>query len=907
MRRLVHGILSLGLVLAGATPAAAAAAAAEWNPVRTAPVDIGPRTSRILIGFRATPLNAVVHRVKSRRSPAAIRVVQAQTTDADARALALRVGLLVSGSRQITPSMHVLFLPNTLFGAAVGAALNRLRADPAVLFADADERRHAHMVTPDDPLFPPIAGAGGQWYLLTPPAAATASDDDLAATDAVSAWGITTGSDGIVIADVDTGVRFEHPDLLRAGFAGRLLPGYDFVGEDYNPSTGAPLGTYLIANDGDGWDPDPSDPGDWLSATDERNALFPAASCGPPAPSSWHGTRVVGVYGALTNNGVGVAGMTWGSWILPVRALGKCGGYDSDIITAIEWAAGLPVSGVPDNPYPADIVNLSLGGTSASGCPADYQTALTTVTGMGVVVVASVGNGGDPGALAPVEAPADCSLLVPGVIAVAGLRNVGTKVGFSSFGAEASIAAPAGNCVNTTGPCLRPIDTTTNFGSQGPGANGYTNQTDPNLGTSFAAPIVSGIAALMLSVNANLTPALLAARLQASATPFPQPAGTPVCPAQDSTTGECACPTGGGQCGSGMVNALRAVTAALKPIGVIVIPRPLRPGAIFDASGSVAACNAPASTPSPLSIAAYHWSATPAAIIEGGADSAKVTVNPGDGGTLTLTLTDSAGHVDVETVTLTATTATSTAAPAAGGSAGACPTGLHVAPVPPTVFAAFAPAAIATNTVSTLMLNLNNSNGFALTQSSLKVTLPDNLTIAASAPVTTTCTGAALTITHTTNSASLGDANIPADGACSIRVSVLSAAPGSYTSTLPADALLTAPAGGNAAPVSATLTVTPPGTGGGGALGWPELLVAAGVLVAARRRATRPGQTMRHASSKDRRGLRGNRYSFVPVPSAQRKLDFTVVPAKNAASTFALKNPDIGPQSSPSARAANIR
>ena len=91
---------------------------------------------------------------------------------------------------------------------------------------------------------------------------------DLAATDAVSAWGITTGSDGIVIADVDTGVRFDHPDLLRAGFGGRLLPGYDFVGEDYDPTSGAALGTFLMANDGDGWDPDPSDPGDWISSTD---------------------------------------------------------------------------------------------------------------------------------------------------------------------------------------------------------------------------------------------------------------------------------------------------------------------------------------------------------------------------------------------------------------------------------------------------------------------------------------------------------------------------------------------------------------------------------------------------------------------------------------------------------------
>ncbi len=213
-------------------------------------------------------------------------------------------------------------------------------------------------------------------------------------------------------------------------------------------TTGAALGTYLHANDGDGWDPDPSDPGDWISSADQQNSLFPASDC-PADNSTWHGTRVVGVYGAITNNDVGTAGMTWGSasapgpWALPVRALGKCGGYDSDIIAGIQWAAGLPVinpegPAVPANPYPADIINLSLGGgtdscSSANGAP--YQSAFTTVTAMDILIVISAGNGGTPGTTAPVELPANCSAVVPGVIAVAGLRNVGTKVGYSSFGA----------------------------------------------------------------------------------------------------------------------------------------------------------------------------------------------------------------------------------------------------------------------------------------------------------------------------------------------------------------------------------------------------------------------------------------------------------------------------------------
>ena len=190
-----------------------------------------------------------------------------------------RVGVPLAKSRQFTPSMHVLFLPKTLYGADVDAALARLRADPAVKFADVDEMRHIEAVTPNDPLFVPGSQASppasGQWYMNTPSSTPIILEgnttEDLSATDAISAWGITTGSPGIVIADVDTGVRFDHPDLLRAGLGGRLLPGYDFVGEDYDPSDGTPRsGTFLIANDGDGWDPDPSDPGDWISTTDTR-------------------------------------------------------------------------------------------------------------------------------------------------------------------------------------------------------------------------------------------------------------------------------------------------------------------------------------------------------------------------------------------------------------------------------------------------------------------------------------------------------------------------------------------------------------------------------------------------------------------------------------------------------------
>jgi serine protease len=804
-----------------------AAALPEYNPVVREPVSIGPQADRLIVGFRATPANAVVRHIRTSGGHGrTIAVSQASTTLGDAMSLARRVHLDVRQARQLTPSMHVLYLRKTLYGADVDAALTALRGDAAVKFADPDQRRYP-LTLPDDPLFYPSANASGQWFMLTP--SVLTPTGDAAATDAVSAWSITTGSTGIVIADVDTGVRFEHPDLQRAGFGGRLLPGYDFVSEDLNPTTGTALGTYLIANDGDGWDPDPSDPGDWIDAADQTNILFPASSC-PIADSSWHGTRVMGLLGALTNNDVGVAGMTWSAFLLPIRALGKCGGYDSDIIAGMQWAVGMAATGVPDNPYPADLVNLSVG--ASGSCPSAYADAVATITSMGVLIVASAGN-----ASGPVDAPGNCA----GVLGVAGLRNVGTKVGYSSFGPQVGISAPAGNCVNPSGPCLRSIDTTTNSGLTVPAQSIYTNELNPNLGTSFAAPIVTGIAALMRAVNANLMPAQLIARLQASASPFPQPAGLPVCPALATDgSGQCACPNDGSECGAGMVNARQAVIEAERPIAAVVVPVGTAAGrpAVLDASGSVAACG--------RTLAAYAWAASGGVTLESGARSAQVTVVPTGTGSLTLTVTDETGAVDTATLTVSATGAIAKAAAtpsSAGTAAGACPTPVTVAPAPPTVSESFEPATVGENSDATLILTFGNTNAFALTQSSLTHTLPANLSIATSSAAsavatTTTCGGAQISLTSTASGISLADANIPAEGSCQILVPVHSAVAGTYTDSVSARALVTGPAGANAQPASATLTVTAP-SGGGGALGWWDTLLAAGLLLAGRRRGAR--------------------------------------------------------------------
>jgi serine protease len=461
-----------------------------------------------------------------------------------ANVLSKRLGVPLNEGPALADGTQVV----TAKGMTSNELAQRLARDPDVEYAVPDQRRK-RLAAPNDPLYgngvPGNGPAVGQWYLRAPDAVVKAS------LDVETAWSVTTGNASVVVAVLDTGVRFDHPDLAGSN----LLAGYDMISD------------VDAANDGDGRDADASDPGDWVTDAEISMDGGPFHECSEEAEnSSWHGTQVSGLIAALTDNGTGMASVARGVRILPVRVLGKCGGFDSDIIAGMRWSAGLAVPGVPANSNPAKVINLSLG--SEGPCSAPYQQAINQVNAVGTVVVAAAGNSAGHTA----GTPANCN----GVIAVAALRHVGTKVGFSDLGSEIAISAPGGNCINVTAgsACLYPILTTSNAGTTTPGDNIYTDSFRPSLGTSFAAPLVAGTVALMLSAQPTLTPIQVRVVLQATARPFPTTGGdngdgTPVlqCSApQFDAVGQpvdqlqCYCTID--TCGAGMLDAGAAVVGA---------------------------------------------------------------------------------------------------------------------------------------------------------------------------------------------------------------------------------------------------------------------------------------------------------------------------------------------------------
>ena len=421
-------------------------------------------------------------------APAAKNLVRVAPMSALRQGIADRAGQQVGARltmlRAIGTGAHVFQLSRKMSLADANTlAADLMARDASVEYAEPD-RIMTTLATPNDPRY------AEQWAL----------HETAGGIRAPGAWDLATGA-GVNVAVIDTGYR-AHADL-----AFQVLPGYDFIA------------SAAIAGDGNGRDSDAQDPGDWTAAS-QCAAGVPAAD----QVSSWHGTHVAGTIAARANNGVGVAGVAYNAKIVPVRVLGKCGGYTSDIADGIIWASGGTVAGVPANPNKARVLNLSLGG--GGSCAATTQTAINGARSRGAVVVVAAGN-------AAMEAsnfsPANCA----GVITVAATNRAGGRASYSNFGSIVDLAAPGGD----TGAGIL---STLNAGTRAPAGDGYASYS----GTSMATPHVAGVVALMLSKNPALTPDQVEIKLKASARAFPA-----------TCSG----------CGAGIVDATAALSGSTAP------------------------------------------------------------------------------------------------------------------------------------------------------------------------------------------------------------------------------------------------------------------------------------------------------------------------------------------------------
>jgi serine protease len=447
--------------------------------------------------------------VVSYRQDSRLQATAASRTQGLASA-ARNAGVGIQPMRTLSTGDAVIRTDRKLDRPASKRLMIELLKDPNVLTVEPD-RLLTRQFVPNDPAY------ADQWHY---------HGGTSGGIDAEAAWDLSTGA-GVVVAVLDTGST-PHADL-----AANYVAGYDFIDDPE------------VSVDGDGRDADPNDPGDWH---DGECNIF-----GIPEDSSWHGTHVSGTIAAVTDNGTGVAGVAHGAQVQPVRVLGKCGGYFSDIVDAITWSSGGTVAGVPDNATPAEVINLSLGG--GGSCPAALQTAIDGAVSRGTTVVVAAGNGSSD---VSGSTPANCENVV--AVAATGPGNV-FAAGYSNFGSGVDVAAPGGT---GAAPAEDNVLSTLNLGTQGQEGDGYAWYA----GTSMAAPHVAGTVALMqAAAAAPKTPAEVEEILVNTAyasTGFPDGCSY----AQP--------------CGSGVVDARAAVAVAagLEPLPDAPPPPPPPPPAI---------------------------------------------------------------------------------------------------------------------------------------------------------------------------------------------------------------------------------------------------------------------------------------------------------------------------------------
>ncbi|MFE4750369.1 S8 family peptidase [Streptomyces mirabilis] len=454
--------------VAAAQPSTATATgkAAVTPAAQAAAQAVAAPAERLIVGYKSGAAEATSNSAAS----------------ADAETKGKEAGENLDFTRRLGTGAALVGLGDRLGTKDVADVIAQYRADPQVAYAVPD-RLNTPQADPNDTEYTK------QWDLY----------EAKAGMNVPGAWSTSTGS-GVTVAVIDTGY-VAHSDV-----AANIVAGYDFISDT------------AVSVDGDGRDSNPADPGDYYAANECGSGI-------PASDSSWHGTHVAGTIAAVTGNNKGIAGIAYGAKISPLRVLGKCGGYDSDIIDAITWASGGTVSGVPANANVAKVINMSLGGSGA--CTSATQSAITAAVNRGTTVVVAAGNDNDN---ASGYSPASCN----NVITVAATGRSGSRASYSNYGSIVDISAPGGDMSTAT---ANGIYSTLNSGTKTPSSESYAYYQ----GTSMATPHIVGLVALMKSANSSLTPAQIETALKNNARALP---------------GTCS-----GGCGAGLADATKTVQA----------------------------------------------------------------------------------------------------------------------------------------------------------------------------------------------------------------------------------------------------------------------------------------------------------------------------------------------------------
>jgi hypothetical protein len=463
-----------------------------------------PSRNRIVVGFKDGALGLASAGSLAYRSMSTARQAQAR--------LQTSVSALMTTHRvsrpEISPAMLAarLRVDDTL---QIDAVMESLRAEPNVAWVERDEivsirdgapRPMAVQSFPGlDRVAPPVSGSVIAKFPSDPIFWEQYWPSNM--IDLPRAWTITTGSPNVLVASIDMGVRFDHPDI------GPNLTndGYDFVSVNSfgpDPETMCDGTTFTTADgDGDGPDADPTDPDD--IEFDDIDGCWDHNTLGD------HGLWTAGIIGAVGNDGIGGTGVNWTVKIRPIRVLDITGsGTNFDIAQGVLYAAGLPAPGaggaMVQAPTAAQIINMSLGGSFPS---TTLRNAVNAAIAAGSLIIASAGNDG-------LDLPSYPAAF-PGVMAVSSVGQDGGLATYSNGGTFVSVAAPGGD--------FR-FDDNGGGGVLGPGWNFSTGA--PNhlfgYGTSASAPYVTGVAALLLAQTPTLTAAQIRQRIEQFAT---RPAG----------------------------------------------------------------------------------------------------------------------------------------------------------------------------------------------------------------------------------------------------------------------------------------------------------------------------------------------------------------------------------------------